>query len=281
MDVTTVVVTLIIVLGLGGGGAYLLHDFGRQILSRDATGLSEAFRVREDADLERLRSELRAAVTEAEGQLDRLRQRGAELEALVAGSRERLAIADQVATRIQVSPAAPMKPEAASAETTPNGAGTVLLERRAEVLTELYARLARVEAALAALTNPILLPGEPYVVPEAFLPEALKWENWKEVGDSAFALGGYFNQHRLQLDAATSAVVTECVTTLRTALTQSVYPNLQANPTLEQAETLRAGLEQIAAALPAARGCLEASYRELAGGADAEGQDSARHHSSG
>ncbi|MDP9356757.1 MAG: hypothetical protein M3Q71_06595 [Chloroflexota bacterium] len=264
MDVTTVVVTLIIVLGLGGGGAFLLRDFGRQILSRDATGLTEALWAREDAELERLRGELRAVVAEAEGQLGRLRQRGAELEALVAGGRERLALAEQAATQALALAAGRAQPEPAPLKTR-NGAGAALLERRAEVLTELYGRLARVEAALAALTNPILLPGEPYTVPDAFLPEALKWENWKEVGDSAFALGGYFNQHRLQLDAATGAAVGACVTTLRTALTQFVYPNLQPNPTPEQAETLRAGLQQIAATLPTTRGCLEACYRELSG----------------
>lgn len=265
MDVTTVVVTLIVVLGLGGGGAYLLRDFGRQVLSRDASGLSEVFRAREEADLERLRGDLRASVTEAEGELRRLRQRSTELEALVAGGRERLALAEQAATRGHELSADRREPEPVPAAVARDGASGALVERRAEVLTELYGRLARVEAALAALTNPILLPGEPYAVPEGFLPEALKWENWKEVGDSAFALGGYFNQHRLQLDAATSAAVAACITTLRTALTQSVYPNLQANPTPEQAETLRAGLEQIAAALPATRGCLEACYRELAG----------------
>ncbi len=269
MDITIVVVTLIIVLGLGlglgGGGAYLLRDFGRQVLSRDATGLSQAFWAREDAELERLRGELRAAVTEAEGQLGRLRQRGAELEALVAGSRERLALAEQAVTRVQDVSAGRREPAPVPEVVAWNGASGALVERRAEVLAELYGRLARVEAALAALTNPILLPGEPYAVPEGFLPEALKWENWKEVGDSAFALGGYFNQHRLQFDAATGAAVGACVTTLRTALTQFVYPNLQPNPTPEQAETLRVGLEQIAAALPTARGCLEACYRELSG----------------
>ena len=266
MDLTIVVVTLIIVVGIGGGGAYLLRDFGRQVLSRDATGLSQALWAREDAELERLRGELRAVVAEAEGQLGRLRQRDSELEALVSGGRERLALAEQTATRaIELAPS-PAQADLASSPA--HGASAALLERRAEALTELYGRLARVESALAALTNPILLPGEPYRLPESFLPDALKWENWKEVGDSAFALGSYFNQHRLHLDADTSDAVATCLTTLRTALTRFIYPNLQTSPTLEQAETLQAGLEQIAAALPATRECLEAGYRELAGVAD-------------
>ena len=40
------------------------------------------------------------------------------------------------------------------------------------------------------MTNPILLPGEPYAPPAEFLPEALIWENWNEVGERAFSLCG-------------------------------------------------------------------------------------------
>ena len=42
--------------------------------------------------------------------------------------------------------------------------------RRPDVSADLYARLARLEAALAAVTNPILLPGEAYLRRTSFFP---------------------------------------------------------------------------------------------------------------
>ena len=265
MDVTTVVVILVVVLVLGGIGGLLLRDFGRQVLERDAEIALQALGARDEAEVERLRGELRALATEYAAQLTRLRERGIELEALAAESRERLALAPghNGAGAARVRP--PEPGESADSRATADGGTDPLREQRAEVLAELYRRLARVEATLAALTNPILLPGEPYAVPAEFLPETLKWENWKEVGEAAFAFGDYANGHRLHLTEATVGAVGGCVTTLRTALTRSIYPNLAPSPTPEQEETLRAGLAEIAAALPRLRRRLEADYRSLAG----------------
>lgn len=139
-----------------------------------------------------------------------------------------------------------------------NGAGA----RRQEVTAELYARVARLEAALSAVTNPILLPGEPYAPPAEFLPEALIWENWNEVGERVFALADAFSAERLHLSEETRADLGGFVTTLRTLLTRSIYPNLQPDLDRAQLAALRAALDQIATELPRVRGMLEVEYRQ-------------------
>ena len=134
--------------------------------------------------------------------------------------------------------------------------------RRPDVSTDLYARLARLEAALAAVTNPILLPGEAYAPPAEFLPEALIWENWNEVGERAFSLAEGYSSQRLHLSEETRDDIERFVTTLRTLLTCSVYPNLQLEPDAAQQAALRSALEEIASEIPKARQMLEREYRE-------------------
>lgn len=134
--------------------------------------------------------------------------------------------------------------------------------RRAEVSAELYARLARLEAALAAVTNPVLLPGESYAPPPEFLPESLVWENWSEVGERAFALADAFNAQRLYLSDGCCTEFEAFVTSLRTQLTRAVYPNLQPEPSLAQQTALRAALDRLASELPKARRALAREYHE-------------------
>ncbi len=139
-------------------------------------------------------------------------------------------------------------------------------ERRGEALAELYSQLARVEAAMSQVINPVLLPGEPIQLPDEFFPEALVWDNWKDVGDRAFALGNAFNQNRITLDPATSATMERFVATLRQGLTRAVYPNIKdGHPNQEQIVTLRTGVGAIIEQLPAARQQLEHAYRAYAG----------------
>ncbi len=134
--------------------------------------------------------------------------------------------------------------------------------RRPDVSADLYARLARLEAALAAVTNPILLPGEAYSPPAEFLPEALVWENWNEVGERAFSLADAYSAQRLFLSEETRGEIEVFVTTLRALLTRSVYPNLQPEPDAAQQAALRSALEEIAAEFPKVRQRLEREYRE-------------------
>ncbi len=133
-------------------------------------------------------------------------------------------------------------------------------DRRAEIISELYARLARLETALSAVTNPVLLPGEPYSPPAEFLTEALIWENWNEVGERAFALADAYSAQRVYLSAKTRDELGAFVTALRVTLTRSIYPNLHADADANQQAALRAALEQVALELPRARRALDREY---------------------
>lgn len=134
--------------------------------------------------------------------------------------------------------------------------------RRTEVSAELYAHLARLEAALATVTNPILLPGELYTPPAELLPESLVWENWNEVGERAFTLAETYSAQRLHLSAQARTDVGAFVTTLRRLLTRSVYPNLQGNADQVHQAGLQAALAEIADELPKIRDLLETEYLE-------------------
>lgn len=133
-------------------------------------------------------------------------------------------------------------------------------DRRAEIISELYARLARLETALSAVTNPVLLPGEPYAPPTEFLTEALIWENWNEVGERAFALADAYSAQRVYLTEQTREELGAFVTALRVTLTRSIYPNLHADADASQQAALRAALEQVALELPRARRALDTEY---------------------
>ncbi|MDQ3692750.1 MAG: hypothetical protein M3464_03885 [Chloroflexota bacterium] len=135
---------------------------------------------------------------------------------------------------------------------------------RAAVTAELYALLARLEGAFAAVTNPILLPGEPYVPPAEFLPESLVWENWKEVGERTFTFADLYSARRLYLNEATRDEVGAFVVELRGLLTASIYPSLRPNPGPSQRETLRQALETLAMRFAAVRIALEGDFRAIA-----------------
>lgn len=136
-------------------------------------------------------------------------------------------------------------------------------DRRGQALSDLYGGLARVESALAAVVNPMLLPGEPLTLPAELPAEAMEWANWGDVGERAYALGNIFNENRLVLDGATGDEVKVFIATLREGLTGSVYPNVRvANPGAGQKALMRSGLEAIVAALPNVRRHIEDAYRD-------------------
>lgn len=313
MEVTIVVLVVLAVGALYGVGGYLLRDFGQTVLTRDAATLGADLQARQEAalaearaELERLRADVGAATTEGDAQLARLRERRetaqADLDATLARAREELGRterarveAERAAQRLQgeldrateraaqrVAESAGAPPDVGPVARAATDAGAGLRSRvdseRMETLSGLYIRLARVDTALAQLTTPILLPGEPYQAPDEFPPEALRWDNWKDVGETAYALGEYLTENRLRVARETAAELEAGVTVLRIALTRSIYPNLQTLPSPEQEVTLRAGLETLAVTLPRMRDLLETDYRALTepeSGRDPNGRASA------
>lgn len=137
-------------------------------------------------------------------------------------------------------------------------------ERRGESLADVYGNLAKVEVALAAVVNPMLLPGETLVLPTEFTQEALQWNAWGEVGERAFAFGNAFNQSRYVLDEDLAIQIETFIMTLRQGLTRDVFPAVRdGNPTEPQMVQMRAGLAAIIAELPSVRRTIEVSYREI------------------
>ncbi|MGC4192084.1 MAG: hypothetical protein QM589_13105 [Thermomicrobiales bacterium] len=150
-------------------------------------------------------------------------------------------------------------------------------ERRGEALADVYGNLAKVEVALAAVVNPMLLPGETLVLPSEFTAEVLQWSAWGEVGERAFAFGNAFNQSRYVLDEGLAVQIETFIMTLRQGLTRDVFPAVRdGNPTDAQVAQMRAGLAEVIAELPAVRRTIEVSYREIgmpSGAKDAPHED--------
>jgi hypothetical protein len=139
-----------------------------------------------------------------------------------------------------------------------------LVLRRADTTADLYRKLARLEASFVAVTNPLLLPGESSMAPHELPPEAMRWDAWKDVGDSAFAFAQAFNQERIFLDPEMSDQLSKLVTSIRERLTRSIYPNLQSKPNDAGLATLRTAIEQLSTEIPQARQRLERAFRESA-----------------
>jgi hypothetical protein len=137
--------------------------------------------------------------------------------------------------------------------------------KRAEAIAGLYRRLAKLETDFLSVTNPVLLPGEKFALPAELLSETLKWESWKEVGDSVFSFADAFNQERIFLDDESCRELTAFVSDLREVMTTAIYPNLMPRPGVpleESRQDLRRGIEQLGREIPAARQRLERAFRE-------------------
>jgi hypothetical protein len=143
-------------------------------------------------------------------------------------------------------------------------ADTPYAARRADAISGIYTRLARVEAALSAVVNPMLLPGEPLRVPESLFDDTLVWDNWADVGERAYEFGEMFNGNRLLLDPELADKVEEFICTLREALTDTIYPVVRHNsPTSTQTAQLRAGLERVVGSIAPLRRELEDAFRVI------------------
>lgn len=281
---------------LGGSGSGALPDWAGRRLPRPSTSvrsprvidvapedakpvgsrLELAAREETISRLETLSSELRALVSADDDRVTRLDGR---LDALHAGLRDRL---DQIArdagerwTELATRQSALEARQEAATERLRADLARHFIEHdrqsvanrtnaeRSGVTAELYAALARLESAVAAVTNPVLLPGEPYEPPADFLPEALVWENWKEVGERTFAFADLYSARRLYLSESTRAEAGAFVVELRGLLTESIYPNLRPNASPAQRDRLRSALDVIAERFPALRASLERDFQAL------------------
>jgi len=274
VDIFTVLL-VIVLLAVGAGGAtYALHTMGwapHPELPPPAEpdppieALPAGAEPPVEVEIERLRDDLRTWLVEQEEQrADQRARHDAELAELVSRGlgelRRDLEARTQVALeRIHAEALAAQDARLARLDVETRHAR--VRERRAEALAEIYRRLARLEWAVTAVVQPIQLPGEPFTLPEKFLPETLKWETWKEVGEQAFAFADYFNQQRVLLEPPVAVALAALIATVRDVLTGAIYPNLQPTPTSDQLAALRAGLEQLGQALTDGRSCLDAQYR--------------------
>lgn len=214
----------------------------------------ERLQARMDARFDALERDLRTRLEAVARDLAAVKETdGAALAAFE--SRQTAALRDVRADLV------PLLARGAQSETLP-----IARERRADASAEMYAMVARLESAISQVTNPVLLPGEAYAPPVDFFAEALAWENWKDVGERAFALADAFSARRLYLSEQTAVALAGFVTTLRGVLTRSVYPNLVPDATTDQLDTLRSAMGSLAAELPKIRRVLESEYRSASEG---------------
>lgn len=287
MEIFLLSLLIVLLIGSIGAGLYYLNDLRRSVRFGGAQPVSidtikTELDARYQADIERLRAEARGAIGEIEGELDRLREglrssthehdtqlsrlrdRYAEVDGQTAQALEQVlddlrAHQETELARLREAVGAVMATIAVR-QSSPES--TVIASRRADAIGSLYRRLAKLETSFLSVTNPVLLPGEAFQLPAEILPETLKWENWKEVGDASFAFADAFNQDRIFLDDATCRDLVAFVGNLRGAMTTAIYPNLSARPGSDESEALQAALAQLGREIPEARELLEHTFRE-------------------
>ena len=228
------------------------------------------------------RDDLRRAVGDVEERVGRLDERLADLSARfdrridelvndIRVNRDETASRQQAVDARQEAAIERLRADVASGTAKATGqpvrALSLLDERRLEVTADLYARLARLEASIAAVTNPVLLPGEAYAPPAVLLDDALDWGNWSEAGERVFALADAYSAQRLFLSDEAGREVADFVAAIRALLTRQVYPALQGSPTQDEVETLRLALGDLAADIASVRLTLEREFHLVGGGA--------------
>lgn len=287
MDVLTVLLVFVL-LGVGAGGAiWVMHFIGWPDRATPTESTPEAIPPATtvvEVEVERLRGDLRSWLADQQNQISQVgAHRDADLAELVtrgmndlrrdlaARSHTELAeLIDRGGIALQHElehwlsrELAQLRTELRTVAADGNPQRRQLQERQAEVLAELYRRLAKLEWGIAAVVHPIQLPGEPIRIPEKLPADALKWDNWKDVGELAFAFADYFNQHQVLLSPPLAADLAAFVRGLRGSLTSDIYPNLQPQPNPEQVSRLREGLTTLAGALTSTRQRIEHELRQI------------------
>jgi hypothetical protein len=290
MDVLIVVLLLVIGAMVAGAAVYVPRELrrtgggtaeGRLTATTGLDPLRTALETRYEAEVERLRAEAQRVIGDVESELGRLRETlrssAHEQESQIVRLRERYAEVDGQTTKALDQALRDLRSHhdaelgrlreaigaaiAAIAERQNAADASALSARRTDAIAELYRRLAKLETTFVSVTNPMLLPGETLSLPKELAPESLRWEQWKEIGDAAFAFAESFAQHRLDLDDATCRDLTAFLGEVRGLLTGAIYPNLKAAASAETRTELHRAIEQLGAEIPRAREGLERAYR--------------------
>lgn len=243
-------------------------------LVRQAGANPDRTLVLDDSRLRQLAEELRGELTRAAGQTRefdaRLTRIEGEITATTSRIEEELGLVKQLPETIDTSVHEAEERALRRIQKLRGQLRTVRMaespysSRRCDALADIYVRLARTEAALANVVNPMLLPGEPLQVPEALFDDTFEWENWADVGERAYEFGEAFNQNRLLLEPKLAAQVETFISTLRKALTDTIYPVVRHQaPSSQQKAQLRTGLEQVVRAIAPLRRTLEDAYQAI------------------
>ena len=150
------------------------------------------------AELERLRSDVHGVLANVSSDIGQVR--------------------DQLASRETVSIA---PPPASSAAGEPR-----IDFDRAAAIAELYSALSKLDVAFLAVARPVLLPGEVFELEDELPAEALRWENWSNVGAAAYAFAEAFSERRIRLEPTTRDQLNVAIGSIRRCLTARLYPLL-------------------------------------------------------
>lgn len=196
----------------------------------------------DDSHMQELAEELRSEILRTVALSQEFDSRLHAIEADLGSTRQ---LPETLDTRLQTTEVetrrrlAQLRQELVSART----AESPYSQRRHDAVRELYQKLAQIEVALGAVVNPMLLPGEPVSVPETLDDDTLKWNNWGDVADRAYAFGEAFSKQRVVLEPDFARRIEAFISTFREALTGTVYPIVQSATILPaQKSQMRAGI---------------------------------------
>lgn len=227
-------------------------------------------RLAHEADLTRLRSELRSVLGSFGQEIEKLNievQTAREAVQSVSDELIRQETNTAVQTVKRQSTAVELFESAVAAAivrvnsvTGAVGPGErdLLRDRQVTALAGLAQRASRLETAIAAVVHPQLLPGEAFVLPEHVPGDALRWEAWQSVGDAVFALADLFALERAILPGAVSIRLGAAMTVVRMVMTNELYPGLKMSAMSERDEVVRKCAGQLAATVAEVQGALRA-----------------------
>lgn len=263
MDTFIVILVLIILFVLLGGAAWF---FGKEAgpgggiswltATRQFRGMAMPFTSKaqelsgreqsavmiDDARLHELAEELRGEITRTSSLAEQFEMRLGSLEREIGQTRQLPQAIDarvqtaESETRARISKIRRELNESRKADSPYS-------QKRNDAVSKLYLRLAKLESALGAVINPMLLPGEPVSVPDSLYDDTLEWENWGDVADAAYAFGEQFSQTRFLLEPELADRIEQFISDFRDALTGTVYPIVQGgNITAKQNAQMRDGI---------------------------------------